>query len=50
MKAVYSNNLFDDNPEVTHMQVIHQSMPDMQMFDKLKRHRRHENAPLVDLQ
>ena len=33
MKAVYSNNLFDDNPEVTHMQVIHQSMPDMQMFD-----------------
>ena len=25
-------------------------MPDMQIFDKVKRHRRHENAPLVDLQ
>ena len=25
-------------------------MPDMQTFDKVKRHRRHENAPLVDLQ
>ena len=25
-------------------------MPDMQTFDKVKRHRRHDNAPLVDLQ
>ena len=25
-------------------------MPDMQTFEKVKRHRRHENAPLVDLQ